>query len=210
MAISAGNRRAWGKASRQFAQVLLDAGYTVKGKALDSLDKACDEAIRSIDWMWPRGANNGPYASGYHGGDDEHPWYSGTLHDSVAGGVFDGTRLLRARYITPSGASTEISENASSPRKGTVVGADEGQRALMAAGQFSSGGFGPGVGGLRAIFVVGVPYADYVNSSPLIGWPKHEKPNTHIGFAESLGEYFVGEVAGAVQELSKLQIRPKK
>jgi len=202
MAVSSGNTRTWGQTASAFARVLLDAGKTVTKGAIPKLGNACEEAIKSLDWQWPRGRGNMSYASGFLGGDAMHPWYSGTLHDSVAAGVADGTRLLTARYMEPNA-------NFDQEYKGQkIVGAELAQTSLRNAVKFASGGFGTGVGGLRAILVVGVPYANTVNSSPTIGW-RGRTPNTHIGYVQDLGKYFAGEVEGAVKDLGKTQIKMK-
>ena len=188
MAVKAGNRMYWGRASKGFAQALLDAGVTVKKKGAEILGTACDEAIKSLDWMWPRGANNGPYKSGFRGGDADHPWYTGNLHDSVAAGVADGIRLLAASYMTPGAREDQR-------YRGTKInGAEEGQEAMIRAVHT----FGPGVGGLRAMMVIGVPYADEVN-----------RMDEHYDFASELEDYFVGEVESALSDLPKSQFKVK-
>lgn len=194
--------RLFGKAEKGFATALLDAGQTTTKKGFELIDAAALEAIRSIDWEWPRGKDNGSYASGYLGGDAEHPWYSGTLHDSVAVGVAEGSVLRSMRFMTP-GATFDQEYNGQK-----IDGAEYGVNALMDAVKFGSGARGGRVGSLMAVLVVGVPYADYINESPLIGW-QNTTPNTHRGFIKELGEYFAGEVIGAANALSKLQIKTK-
>lgn len=190
MAVRAGATLDWGQTSRGFAEALLDAGITVTKNAAKKLGVACEEAIKSLDWMWPRGKDNGPYKSGYRGGDADHPWYTGNLHDSVACGVADGTRLLQATasYMPP---AAKVAQH----YKGQIVdGAELGPEALQRAAHT----FGAGVGGLRAIMVVGVPYADLVNSS-----------DAHFDFMSELSEYFVGEVKGALVDLPKQSVIAK-
>lgn len=188
MAVSAGNRMSWGKTSKGFALVLRDAGITVTAHAAKKLGEACVQTLKSFDWMWPRGANNGPYKSGYRGGNAEYPWYSGNLHDSVAAGVADGRRLLQANFMTPGAQESQT-------YKGQVIdGASLGPEALNRAVQT----FGAGVGGLRAMLVVGVPYAEKVNES-----------EEHSGYISNLEEYFAGEVLGILNELPKRSFKMK-
>lgn len=188
MAVRAGNIADWGKTAKGFAQVLLDAGQTVTKGAAIRLGDACQEALDELDWMWPRGKNNGPYKSGYRGGDADHPWYSGNLHDSVAAGVADGARLLQARYMEPAAMETQTYQ-------GQVVdGKTLGPEALQRAAHT----FAPGVGGLRALFVIGAPYAYEVNHS-----------DAHYDFVSELADYFVGEVEGAMSELPKQSFKMK-
>lgn len=188
MAVRAGNIADWGKTAKGFAQVLLDAGQTVTKGAAELLGNACQEALEELDWMWPRGKNNGPYKSGYRGGDADHPWYTGNLHDSVAAGVADGSRLLQARYMEPAARETQR-------YRGQVIdGKTLGPEALQRAAHT----FAPGVGGLRAILVVGVPYADEVNNT-----------DAHYDFVSELTSQLVGDVEGAMSELPKRSFKMK-
>lgn len=190
MAVSAGNRAEWGKAAKGFAQVLLDAGQTVTKGAAIELGVACSEALKNLDWMWPRGKNNGPYKSGYRGGDADHPWYTGTLHDSVACGIADGIRLLQASYMEPGATENQKNRVTGEIYDGDVLGQEALQRAVHT--------FGAGIGGLRAIMVIGVPYANDVNHS-----------DAHYDFASDLEDYFVGEVLGVMEELPKRSFKMK-
>lgn len=190
MAVRPGNQMRWGKASKGFAEVLLDAGLTVTKHGAEMLGRGVDEFLKSTDWEWPRGKNNGAYKSGFRGGDADHPWYTGTLHDSIAGLVADGARILYLQYMEPGATEDQRNRVSGEVYNGVILGQQAAQRAAHT--------FGPGVGGLRAILTIGVPYADTVNQS-----------DAHYDFISPLEEDLVNEVLGQLAELPKRSIKLK-
>ena len=197
-----GLQQAWGKTSKGFAEYLQIAGKNIGQKAARNIADAGAGFMANEDWDWPRGARydtvyngrnvraSGKYASGFRGGDAMHPWYSGNLHDSMAVGVFNGTRMLAANYMTPGAAEPQT-------YKGQIVdGVTAGQEALIRAGHvFAAGQAGAT---LRAVLVVGVPYADDVNEMP-----------EHSGYVEYLQDEFSRTIAPAVDRLRKIKLRLK-
>lgn len=201
----------WGKTSKGFATYLNLARQTISKATAVKLAEAGAEFMANEDWDWPRGARydakhlgrnvrgSKAYASGFRGGDASHPWYSGNLHDSIAVGVMEGMRILAARYMTPGATSTQTYNDC------VIDGVEEGFRALQrAAHTFTSGSAG---NTLRSVLVIGVPYAEKVNSSSTIGWDN--KPNTHQGYADFLAHEFYTTILPRMKAISKIKLRMK-
>lgn len=201
----------WGKTSKAFATYLNLAGQTIGKQTAIGLAAAGAEFMANEDWDWPRGARydtmhlgrnvrgSKTYASGFRGGDAMHPWYSGNLHDSIAVGVMQGTRILAATYMKPGATATQTYNSS------VIDGVSEGINALQrAAHTFAAGSSG---NTLRAVMVVGVPYAEDVNSSPTLGWG--DKPNTHQGYAEFLQNEFYTTILPKIIAISKMKLRLK-
>lgn len=193
----------WGEASKGFAVSLLEAGKTLTPKAAALMADACSEFLANTDWDWPRGQRynalhesvrnvrgSRAYASGYRGGDADHPWYTGNLHDSIATGVISGTRILHTRYMQP--GATEYQTY-----KGQIVdGYAEAENSIRrAAHTFSRAGVS---NTLRAVLTVGVPYAYEVNHS-----------DKHYDFIGVLQQDFQDDIMRAVEDLSRFSIRTK-
>lgn len=203
----------WGKASKGFAVYLQLAGKTIGKEAAKALADAGEEFMLNEDWDWPRGerydtTHHGrsvraasPYASGFRGGDAMHPWYSGNTHDSIAVGVIQGTRILASRHMRP-GAAEDQTYNGM-----TIDGVTAGEDALRrAAYTFAEGTKG---NTLRAVMVIGVPYAEKLNTADSIGFKGHEVPNTHVGYADYLQHEFYTTILPKVQDLWKIKVRMK-
>lgn len=201
-------RSGWGKADKKFVEYIQLGGKTIGKKAAETLANAAAEFMANEDWDWPRGERydtvyngrsvraSGTYASGFRGGDAMHPWYSGNLHDSIAVGVFSGSRMLAARYMTPGAAEPQTYGGQD------IDGVTEGQRVLSNYASRAAGG------SVRAVMVIGVPYADYINTSPTIGW-HNNTPNTHIGYADYLEHEFYTTLLPSIERLRKIKLRMK-
>lgn len=203
-------RAAWGKANKGFAEYLNIAGQTIGREAAKKLADAAEEFLLNEDWDWPRGKRYDAYykgrdvrgadtyASGFRGGDAMHPWYSGNLHDSLAVGVIQGTRILALRQMSP-GATSEQDFNGKE-----VDGFSAGREAFeRAAHTFAVGQSGDT---LRAVMVIGVPYADYLNTESNIGWNKNT-PNSHLGYADYLGGEFYSTIRPKIESLRKIKLK---
>lgn len=213
MASSAATMRvAWGKAAKGFAEYLNIAGQEISKPMAKKLADAAQEFMLNEDWDWPRGTRYDAYykgrdvrgaetySSGYRGGDAMHPWYSGNLHDSIAVGVMIGTRILAERQMSP--GATEEQEY-----RGQIVdGYSAGHDALARAAHT----FAPGQGGdtLRAVMVIGAPYADELNTASEIGW-NHDRPNTHQGYADYLAHEFYTTIAPRVESIRDYKLKLK-
>lgn len=163
----------WKKASAAFAAALGDAGQHLSGWAKELMNEAVSNAMGKIDGEWPRTttakSKKGKYM--YFGGDHDHPWYTGVLHDSVAGFVTDKNRVIGGIHYLEQAATD------SQTYKGmTVLGRTEAVREANNARFFL-------LPGIQARFVVGAPYARDVNES-----------NRHAGFLESLSNTFANNV----------------
>lgn len=178
----------WGQANKGFAEALLEAGLTLTKYGAERLRYGVSEFLKNTDWDWPRGRNNGPYKSGFRGGDADHPWYTGNLHDSIVGSVIDGTRILAMEQMAPGAAVLQSYQ-------GQTV---DGITAGIEAAQKAAHTFGPHLGGLRAVLTIGVPYAEKVNES-----------DAHYDFISPLEEDLVNEVLAQLSELPKRSIKVK-
>lgn len=196
----------WGKTAKGFYQYLVRAGETVTKYAQKKLAEACQDFLDTEDWDWPRGARftamnlntgqtfraSGAYASGFRGGDKTHPWYTGNLHDSVAVGVMEGTRIITAIHMPPAAYVLQEYE-------GQVVdGVTAGQDALMRAAHTFERGRGKIGSTLRAVLTIGVPYAEKVN----------EMPN-HEGYVQYLEHEFSYPIYNTILDLSKASFKMK-
>lgn len=201
----------WGKTAKGFSTYLNLAGQEMNKATAKGLAAAGAEFMANEDWDWPRGARfdtthlgrnvrgSKTYSTGFRGGDAMHPWYSGNLHDSIAVGVMQGTRILAARYMKPGATSTQTYDNS------VIDGVSEGLDALQRASHvFSAGSAG---NTLRAVLVIGVPYAEQVNTSTTIGWSN--KPNPHVGYADYLGHEFYTTILPKLQSISKRYLKLK-
>ena len=197
-------KAAWGKASKSFAAYLNIAGQEIKKAAAKKLANAGKEFLENEDWDWPRGARftamnmntgktfraSGTYASGFRGGDSGHPWYTGNLHDSLAVGVIQGARILAKAQMAPGAYILQEYKHQA------IDGALEGEAALFRAART----FAPGQAGdtLRAVLVIGVPYAKDVNKMP-----------NHAGFVEALQDDFYSTILPQMNSLRKIKLRLK-
>lgn len=186
----------WGKTTKGFAEYLVMAGTTITPYAVKKLGEACEEFLATEDWDWPRGARftamnlnsgkairaSGAYSSGFRGGDAEHPWYTGNLHDSMAASVMEGTRVLAIRYMNPGAYVLQ------SYRGNTVDGASLARVAAERASHtFIGGRFGST---LRSVLTIGAPYAEELN----------QKDN-HRGYVEYFEKEFSSTINAALQDL---------
>lgn len=179
----------WKKASAAFAAALGDAGQHLSGWAKDLMGEAVASAINKIDEEWPRhskvtlkaGRNRkGGLRRGgtrIYGGDHDHPWYTGILHDSVAGFVTDKNRVIGSIHYMPqaaTGTQTYKGQTILSGRIEAVREANNASRYLLP--------------GIQARFVVGVPYARKVDEMG-----KHEGylSNLSSEFADCVEDFFV-------------------
>lgn len=179
MAVKYRNRAAsWGKASRGFSTALGKAGEHLSGWAREWMSEAADSALKQIDAEWPRETRVTRIGFGHmnvktrqFGGDHEHPWYTGQLHDSVAGVVSDKNRTVSINYMPPA---------ATSPQNYKGFNHIIGHEWAITKARDAEYVFLPGI---QAKLIVGVPYADKVDSS-----------SRHYDFVRSLNNYFASYV----------------
>lgn len=153
----------WGRFSASFADALMDCKYELTKRGKEALIKECDVFLKELDSQWPHSTTIG---KGKHrkkfGGDHNHPWYYGQLHDSVAVRVADKNRTVAALFM-PAKAAMNSPQHANSADAGAaydrIIGAEWAQEMVRRA-QYR---FLPGI---QAELIVGVPYARKVNESP--------------------------------------------
>ena len=160
-----------GKFVKGFTTALADSSEHLTGWARDWMSESVRQAILEIDSQWPHSTTIGNtirrskransmdwvlVGAQSFGGDREHPWYSGQLHDSVVGVVSDNRRIIAAHYMPSHATALQKDDD------GNVVNGSE-----LAMEYVSSMSrvlhFVPGV---SASIFVAVPYAEKVNRMP--------------------------------------------
>lgn len=164
----------WKKSIQGFSDALGYAGEHLTGWAKGWMSEAADQALKQIDAEWDRHAES-TSASGKKmsfGGSHFYPWYSGNLHDSVAGIVSDRHRTISISYMP------EAAEGLQTYRGMTIVGHEWALREARNLERLLH--FLPGI---RASVVVGVPYAEKVDDS-----------DRHEGYIRELSNQFASAV----------------
>lgn len=156
----------WGKTYNAFSMAILGAGKALNNIALSELQDVARSYLKEQDANWPHSSAKDNGAR--FGGDREHPWYSGQLHDSVAVRIMQGNRISSVHYMPPS-ADTSRPQHTESIKG--IIGADWAHEIAEGAGARYL------LPGVQVQLVVGVPYADKVNDS-----------DRHHGFADSLAD----------------------
>ena len=169
----------WGKTSKAFSYALFAAGKHLTEIGKTDLTNVAREYLAELDAEWPRGSfkAKGTVVTNLFGGDKDHPWYTGQLHDSIAIRVADGNKTVSISYMPPSadGGPQHMSAE-DGARYDNIIGADWAVRASRNAQYY----FLPGV---QVQFIVGVPYTDKVNES-----------GRHLGFFDSLSNELTSKV----------------
>lgn len=158
----------WGKTYKGFSQALLGSGKVLNQIALVDLQEVAHYFLREQDAQWPH-SSTAKSESGKtmrFGGDADHPWYTGQLHDSIAVRIMQGNRITSVQYMPPSPDTgkpqhTETIKHIIGAEWAREIAEQHGARYLL-----------PGV---QVQLLVGVPYAEKVNES-----------SRHSGFADNL------------------------
>lgn len=158
----------WGSTYKAASMCLLQAGKALNSIALSELSDVASGYLKDLDSQWPHGSfiAKGTVVTNLFGGDHDHPWWSGQLHDSVAVRVMQGNRIAAVRYMPP---SPDTGEPQHTKTIQNIVGAEWARQ--IAEG----GGARYLLPGVQVQLIVGVPYAEDVNES-----------SRHSGFIESL------------------------
>lgn len=174
----------WKKASAAFAEALGYAGYHLSGWAKGLMDEAVASAINTIDEEWPRHTDSTTKKGKKRawGGDHDHPWYMGVLHDSIAGFVTDKNRTIGTIHYMPAAATGPQTY------KGRTImfGREEAVREANASQHYL-------LPGIQARFVVGVPYARDVDE---MGRHEGYLGNLSREFANNVEDFFVIRAGG--------------
>lgn len=166
----------WGKTYKGFSQALLGSGKALNQIALSDLQEVAHKYLRNQDAQWPHNTtavSKGGKTMNF-GGNAEHPWYTGQLHDSIAVRIMQGNRITSVQYMPPSPATGKPQHTETIKH---IVGTEW---AHEIAEQHGARFFLPGV---QVQLIVGVPYADKVNED-----------GRHAGFADHLADELFSEV----------------
>lgn len=174
----------WGKTYKSMSYHLLDAGKQLTEIGKRDFTYLAQEYLSEVDAKWPHsttvtrikwGKNN--VKTSHFGGDKDHPWYYGQLHDSVAIRIADKNRTVSVSYM-PTRATTpqHTSKSDGVGEYKNIIGAEWAQIAAYNAQYY----FLPGI---QFQLIVGVPYANKVNDS-----------GRHHGFADSMMDDFVNKI----------------
>lgn len=194
----------WNKFTSAFSEALIDCGEQLTKQGESIMTRGCEEWLDKTDNEWPHGTTVTRIGWGPNnvnkrsfGGDHDHPWYTGTLHDSVFVRVADGNRIIATRFM-PSKATGPQSATAEEAGRDyeRIVGQQFG--ALM-AGRASR----VKQTGTNAQMFIGVPYAEWVNEMP-----------SHEGFIRELNVQFISYLEDYFElnngRFRKLIVRPRK
>ena len=165
----------WSKTVQGFSDALGGASEHLTGWAREWMAEAVRKALDQIDWDWDRHADwerkSGKVS--VFGGSHFYPWYSGHLHDSIAGIVSDQHRTVAINYMKPGATAPHQTYKGQ-----VIIGHDW---AIQEARKIEKSlHFYPGI---AATIVVGVPYAKDVDET-----------SRHAGFIRELNNQFVSKV----------------
>lgn len=187
-----------GKVVKGFTTALADASEHLTGWARGWMSESVKDAILEMDSKWPHSTTIAPsirrskarnssawilIGAQMFGGDREHPWYTGQLHDSVVGVVSDSRHIVSACYM-PTRATRLQKDDDGNVVNGSAI-------AMSSVGSLSRViRFLPGVS--ASIFVT-VPYAEKVNNMPRhldFEW------ELNADFAASVEDFFYTKAEG--------------
>lgn len=171
MAKRTGKYHDWGKTTKQFSYALLDAGREMTNDVKRDFAYLAEECLTEMDAKWPHNTEvkkNGKTRR--FGGDHDHPWFYGQLHDSMAIRIAEKNKTVAVRYMPPSPATTEKQHMSEGGLK--IDNIDGKEWGKMVAEQRAPYYFLPGI---QVQLIAGVPYAEKVNES-----------SRHAGFFENL------------------------
>lgn len=169
-----GRRVNWNKTIHGVTEALGYAGEHLNGWARMWMDDAVEQSLSEIDADW-EGETHWKRASGKissFGGDRAHPWYTGQLHDSVAGIVSDRNKVVSIRYMPPAATKPQTYKGQ------VIIGRDWGERRAQDVARVLHF-----IHGIAATISVGVPYAEDV-----------EQMSRHEGYMEELSTQFASSV----------------
>lgn len=150
-------RESWGKTYKGFSQALSRAGKVFTEQGVRIFTKACENWLSDNNAQWPRGEGGGAFKSGYRGGNHYYPWYTGTLHDSIATVVSDRNRVMAIRYMYDMSRSHA---QGNQTYKGQIINGYAWAQEVARRSQYV---FLPGI---QMRLVIGVPYANDVDRMP--------------------------------------------
>lgn len=174
----------WKKPVRGFTDALGYSGEHLTNWAKEWMSEAVQDSLSKIDAQWDRHAE-AKSSSGRRmsfGGSHFYPWYSGNLHDSVAGIVSDRHRTVAIHYMPESAEGIQTYGGL------PIIGADWAIRGAQNLQRVLH--FYPGI---AATIAVGVPYAEKVDQMPAHAGYVRELNNQ---FASNVEDYFTMKAGG--------------
>lgn len=184
MAKRTGRYHDWGKTYKAFSYALLNAGNALASDTKRDMAILSREFLGELDAEWPHrttitrigwGKNN--VSNRTFGGDRNHPWYTGQLHDSVAVRVAEKNKTVSVEYMNPSAGDAQHMSASDGMKIDHIIGADWGRQVATGKAPYY---FLPGI---QVQLIVGVPYAEKVNES-----------DRHAGFMGALSVDLINKV----------------
>lgn len=175
----------WKKFSRDFSAELASCNEELTNFGAMILRESCRDWLDKTDSEWPSGTVTMPNGAKF-GGDREHPWYTGQLHDSIAVRISDKNKTVAIEYMHASANKpqtafgSEVGGNYSN-----IIGAEWAMKEAAKARYVF-------LGGVQAQLIVGVPYADKVNKSA-----------RHYMFIENLQSQFEDHLIRRINEATE-------
>ena len=166
----------WNKFASAFSEALIDCGEQLTKQGETIMIRGCEEWLKKTNAEWPHSTSvvTRNLRTQNFGGDHDHPWYTGQLHDSVAVRVADGNRIIATRYMPASATSPQTATAEEAGRDyDRIIGQQFG---ILMAGRASR----VAQKGTNAQMFIGVPYAQWVNEQP-----------RHEGFINELNVQFI-------------------
>ena len=184
----------WKKFSAGMAQALGNAGEHLSGWAKEWMNEAVQASLDAIDSRWPHHSEGRSYFGGSikilngakFGGDHFHPWYTGQLHDSVAGFVTDKNNVIGSIHYMQQLATAPQTYKGPAGTFTNIIGREWAVREAQNATRFL-------LPGIQAKLVVGVPYARDVDETGRHSGYLDELVNQ---FATGVEDYFMIKADG--------------
>ena len=187
-----GRVASWGKTYKGFSEALLDCGRQINERGKQYLVADAEKWLRDTDSEWPRHTEKKNGAK--FGGDANHPWYSGQLHDSIAIRLAEGNKTIAIRFMPP--AASGKAQHMDHPKITGIIGS-EWARDVASRAEHT---YWKGSKALQAQLLIGVPYAEKVNED-----------GRHAGYAEELEAQFYDAISYKLStNLSRLMVKPSK
>lgn len=200
----------WNKFYSAFSEALLDCGHQFTKQGETMLANAAEEHLKKLDdaWLadkhpmdrWVTDRRTGRAVYGDAIGSHNHPWFSGTLHDSISVRIAEGGRTVAVRFMPSAAVDNQFADpeppyNTWVPRYyPEIEGASFGRLMAGRASQIKPNA-------ISAQMFIGAPHAQHVNMLP-----------DHEGYIETMQAEFISDIEDvfAEQKIRNLIIRPRK
>lgn len=197
----------WNKFYSAFCEALLDCGEQLNKQGEGVMVKACETWMDKLheDFMAALTPNEryitaptGRIIHSKYEGDHNHPWFTGSLHDSISARVADGSRTIALRYMPRMSTDAQFAEASEAGRDYPFINGQAFGRLM--AGRASR--ISPTA--VSAQLFIGVPYAQYVDSD----W-------RHSDFINEMNTQFISYMEEAFlpkgnANFKNLIVRPRK